>query len=53
MEQQTYPNTKKKKNFFKDWYDKGVIFLSDLMNEESKIISYETFKEKYNIRAIN
>ena len=41
----------KKNIFFKDWYDKGVIFLSDLMNEEGKIISYETFREKYNIKC--
>ena len=37
--------------FFKDWYDKGIIYVSDLMNEEGKIISYKTFKEKYSIKC--
>ena len=36
--------------FYKDWYDKGVIYVNDLM-EGNSFLSYDSFVQKYDIRC--
>ena len=35
--------------FYKDWYDKGVLYISDLIGHDKQFYSLLEFKSKYNI----
>ena len=37
--------------FLRDWYEKGVIFISDLCDHHGAWLSYDAFCKKYNIRT--
>ena len=34
--------------FYKTWYDKGITFIYDLLNQYGAWLSYQDFSEKYN-----
>ena len=37
--------------FFREWYEKGVVFLSDLCDENGAWLSFDTFCNTYNVRT--
>ena len=37
--------------FMRDWYEKGIIFISDLCDQYGAWLSYDAFCKKYNIRT--
>ena len=38
--------------FLKEWYQKGILFVSDLINDDGTIIDYEVFCTKFNFRPL-
>ena len=36
--------------FYKQWYDSGIWYINDLVNENGKFLSYKEFLEIYNIK---
>ena len=41
----------KKPVFWKPWYDKNVFFIKDLLTDSGDFLSFNQFKEKYNIET--
>ena len=37
--------------FWKQWFDQGVTFISDLMNSNGKFLTFEEFQNKFEIKA--
>ena len=37
--------------FWKQWFDQGVTFISDLMNSNGKFLTFEKFQNKFEIKA--
>ena len=37
--------------FWKQWFDQGVTFISDLINSNSKFLTFEKFQNKFEIKA--
>ena len=37
--------------FWKQWFDQGVTFISDLMNSNGKFLTFEEFQNKFKIKA--
>ena len=37
--------------FYKSWYDKGITFIYDLLNQYGAWLSYQDFSEKYNFHS--
>ena len=37
--------------FWKQWFDRGVTFISDLMNSNGKFLTFEEFQNKFEIKA--
>ena len=37
--------------FYKEWYNKGIFTIKDMLDRHGKLYSYESFVEIFNIRA--
>ena len=37
--------------FYQRWYDRNIIFIKDLLNSEGKLLSFEQFQNKYDLRC--
>ena len=37
--------------FIQEWFSKGVIFISDLLDEQGQLLSYKAFKAKYKCKT--
>ena len=37
--------------FYKKWYDKGVFYLKDLLNKNGRMLTFEDFKNKFDINC--
>ena len=37
--------------FWKQWFDRGVTFISDLMNSNGKFLTFEEFQNRFEIKA--
>ena len=37
--------------FLKNWYEKGIVYIHDLLNEEGTWLSYDQFQNKFKIRT--
>ena len=37
--------------FIQEWFSKGVIFISDLLDEQGQLLSYQAFKAKYKCKT--
>ena len=35
--------------FYKEWYDKGVFYKSDLLRQSKRLLTYDKFTSRYNI----
>ena len=44
-------NIENKSVFWKAWWDKNVLFIQDLLNNQGNYLSPEEFNEKYNIKV--
>ena len=37
--------------FIRDWYEKGIKFVSDIIDDEGNLYNFEALKAKYNLRG--
>ncbi len=38
--------------YYKDWYQKGIFYISDFLNQDGKFMSYDDFSRTYNFRPM-
>lgn len=38
--------------FFRNWFEKGIIFITDILDEQGNFLSFTDFKTKFNIQSL-